>query len=126
MSRLWQNGLAITISEPKSLAPSDTAYPKAPRAAVFEVTVSNGGSNPYKPSELSVRAIVAGEHAQEVLDSAQGLNGIASANEEVLPGKQLTTTLAFAMPEQRAPVKVTVQPSTSSQVTPEAVYEGQA
>ncbi|KAA2261243.1 hypothetical protein F0L68_17405 [Solihabitans fulvus] len=125
VQRLWTNGMSITISPPKSLKPSDTAFPQAPRAALFEVTITNGTTLPYKPSQLSLRATVAGKPAQEMVDSAQGLNGVAAAGQEVPPGKASTITLAFAMPDKQVDVQVTVQPNAAAQ-EPSAVYEGQA
>lgn len=123
--RVWASGLAITVSPPKSLRPSDTAFPKASRSAVFVVTINNNTRATIRPPQLAVRATAEGKTAQEVLDSVQGLNGVAAAINELPPGKDTTVTLAFAVPEAPVRMQLTVQLNSSGQ-EPTAVFEGQA
>ena len=123
--KVWTNGLSITISQPRSLKPSETAFPQAPRTAVFVVTIMNGTKAEYRPSQLSVRALAAGKPAQEVLDSVQGLDGFAAAVRELPPGRDTTVTLAFAVPPEAVKMQLTVEPNGAGQ-EPSATFEGQA
>jgi hypothetical protein len=123
--RTWTGGLAIRIASPRSIKPSDTAYPQAARAAVFEMTIENGTNSPYKPSQLAVKAVLGTQPAQEVVDPAQGLNGFVAAAQDIPPDKSLKLTLAFAMPQQPGQLRIVVQPDVSGSTTTVA-YEGQA
>ncbi|GAA3437268.1 hypothetical protein [Kutzneria kofuensis] len=123
--RTWPNGLAITISQPRSLQPSSTAYPRAARAAVFELTVENGTATTYKPSQLAVKATLGNQPAQEVVDPAQGLGGYVAAQEDLAPGKSVRLTVAFAMPQQPADLRILVQPDVVDAV-PAAAFAGTA
>lgn len=123
--RTWPNGLAITLSQPRSLKPSSTAYPQAARAAVFELTVENGTSSTYKPSQLALRATIGGQPAQEVVDPAQGLGGYVAAQDDLVPGKSVRLTVAFALPEQPADLRILVQPDVVAAV-PAVAFAGTA
>lgn len=123
--RTWPNGLAITVSQPRSITPSSTAYPQAARAAVFEVVIENGTSSPYKPSQLALRATVAGQTTQEVVDPAQGLAGYVAAEQDVAPGRSLDLTVAFALPKQPVDLRILVQPDVIDAV-PAAAFSGTA
>jgi hypothetical protein len=125
VQKVWTNGLSITISQARSLQPSETAFPQAPRMAVFVVTIMNGTKAEYRPSQLSIRALAAGKPAQEVLDSVQGLNGIAAAVRELPPGRDTTVTLAFAVPAEAVKMLLTIEPNGADQ-EPSATFEGQA
>ena len=123
--RTWPNGLAITISQPRSLKPSGTAYPQAARAAVFELTVENGTATTYKPSQLAVKATVGGQLAQEVVDPAQGLGGYVAAQEDLAPGRTVQLTVAFAVPQQPTDLRILVQPDVVDAV-PATAFAGTA
>ncbi|MBW4720671.1 hypothetical protein [Saccharothrix obliqua] len=121
--RSWPDGLSVTVSPARSLKPSDTSTPKAPRTAVFTLTLLNATATAYRTSGLTVRAMVAGEPAAEVLDSVQGLNGLSVT--EVPPGGETTVTLAFAVPEQPVRMQLVVEPDGAGQ-DPSATFEGVA
>lgn len=123
--RTWPNGLAVTISLPRSLTPSSTAYPQAARAAVFELTVENGTSTTYKPSQLALKATIHGEATQEVVDPAQGLGGYVAAQEDLAPGKSVQLTVAFALPQAPTDLRILVQPDVVNAV-PAVAYAGTA
>lgn len=123
--RTWPNGLAVTISPPRSLKPSSTAYPQAARAAVFELTVENGTSTTYKPSQLALKATIGTSPTQEVVDPAQGLGGYVAAQEDLAPGRSVRLTVAFAMPAQAADLRILVQPDVVDAV-PAAAFAGTA
>ncbi|AHH94638.1 hypothetical protein GCM10010174_54140 [Kutzneria viridogrisea] len=121
----WNSGLVVTISAPRSIKPSGSAYPQAARAAVFELTIDNGTASPYKPSQLTVRALLGNSATQEVVDTAQGLNGFVAAAQDIPPGKSAKLTLAFAMPKQPTSLRVVVQPDVSG-AAPSASFQGTA
>ncbi|RKT52908.1 hypothetical protein [Saccharothrix australiensis] len=123
--RRWPNGLAVTVSPARSLKPSDTSFPRAPRTAVFALTVANSAKTAYRTSQLAVRATVGGEPVAEVLDSVQGLNGLAGAVTEIAPGGDTVLTLAFAVPEEPVRLHLVVEPSGAGQ-EPSATFEGLA
>ncbi|MCX2951059.1 hypothetical protein [Lentzea sp. NEAU-D7] len=123
--RVWASGLSVVVSAPRSLSPSETAIPKARRTAVFTITVYNGSKAPYLPSQLSVRATADGEPAAELVDSVQGLNGLAAAVAELPPGRDTQLQLAFAVPEAPVRMQLTIQPGGQGQDAP-TVFEGQA
>src|SRR5437899_1509005 len=74
----WDGGLSVTISAPRSLTPSDMAFPQSPRVAVFELTIDNRTTESYRPALLNVKATTGDRVLDEVVDPAQGLNGIIS------------------------------------------------
>jgi hypothetical protein len=123
--RTWPNGLAITISQPRSQQPSSTAYPQAARAAVFELTIENGTTLTYKPSQLAVKATIGGQPAQEVVDPAQGLGGYVAAQEDLAPGRTVQLTVAFAVPEQPTDLRILVRPDVVDGA-PAAAFAGTA
>ncbi len=123
--RVWASGLSVVVSAPRSLSPSETAIPRATRTAVFTLTVYNGSKTAYKPSQMSVRAIANDVLAPELVDSVQGLNGLAAAVAELPPGRDTQFLLAFAVPESAVQIKLTVQPGGQGQDAA-TVFEGQA
>ncbi|SES12584.1 hypothetical protein SAMN05216188_122129 [Lentzea xinjiangensis] len=123
--RVWASGLSVVVSAPRSLAPSETAIPPAKRSAVFTITVYNGSKASYLPSQLSVRATADGSPAAELVDSVQGLNGLAAAVAEVPPGRDTQFQLAFAVSELPVRVQLTIQPGGQGQDAA-TVFEGQA
>ena len=123
--RVWASGLSVVVSAPRSLAPSETAIPPAKRTAVFTITVYNGSKASYRLSQLSVRATADGQPAAELVDSVQGLNGLAAAVAELPPGRDTQLQLAFAVPETPTRMQLTIKPGGQGQDAP-TVFEGQA
>jgi hypothetical protein len=118
--------LMITVLAPKTFVPGENAYPRAPRAAAFEVALENEGTRSYRPTQLVVRATnPVGDDVVPVVDKAQGYAGIVSADFEVPPGKSIRLTFAFAMPAEAMDLRITVQPDIA---TPgdRAEFEGPA
>jgi hypothetical protein len=108
--RTLGNGLAITVSAPKVFTPTEAAYPRTPRAVAFELTIDNLGTDPYRPSQLSVTATSNGAAALQVIDSTQGYTGIVDAD-TLPPGEHLRVPVAFAIPKERAEVTLRIQPN---------------
>ncbi|WP_112265274.1 hypothetical protein [Lentzea terrae] len=123
--RVWASGLSVVLSAPRSLAPSETAIPPAKRTAVFTITVYNGSKASYRPSQLIVRATVGDSPVPELVDSVQGLNGLAGAVAELPPGRDTQFQVAFAVSEQPVLMQLTVQPGGQGQDVA-TVFEGQA
>ncbi|MFD7654701.1 hypothetical protein ACFV4N_12060 [Actinosynnema sp. NPDC059797] len=123
--RVWAGGMAVTVSRPTSLKPSDTSFPESPRTAVFTLTLVNDTEEVYRTGGLAVRAEVAGRPVAEVRDSVQGLNGIAAAVSEVAPGDETVLTVAFAVPENPVRLRLVVEPNGTGQ-EPSATFEGTA
>ena len=123
--RVWASGLSVVVSAPRSMAPSETAIPPAKRTAVFTITVYNGSKAFYRPSQLSVRATANGDPVPELVDSVQGLNGLAAAVAELPPGRDTQIQLAFAVSEQPVQIQLSIQPGGHGQDAA-TLFEGQA
>lgn len=106
--------LVVGVSAPKSFVPSETAYPHAPRAVAFEISIENQGTRPYRPSQLMIKAVTAdGRTAVQVVDTPQGYTGVAGTGADVPPGKSVRLTIAFAVPADQVDLRVMVQPDAS-------------
>lgn len=110
----FSEGVTVSVSSPRSFRPSDAAYPHSERAVAFEIAVRNEGHQPYRLSGLSAIATVDGIQAKQVLDAVQGFSGNADAGKDVLPGRDVRFTVAFAMPTDPAPLKLALRTSPSS------------
>lgn len=107
--------LTVTVLAPKSFVPGDSAYPRSPRAVVFEVAVENRGTRTYRPAQLVVKATgPTGQAVDPVVDKTQGYTGGANADVEVPPGKNIRLTFAFAVPADPTDLTVTVQPDIAT------------
>jgi hypothetical protein len=117
------DGLTVTISAPRSFTPTDAAIPRAPRAVAFELIIHNEGDTAYRPSNLSITATANGVVTQQVVDSTQGYTGFVGATDDVPPGESVRVIVAFAMPVERAELRLMVLPDSvdGGRVT---VYEG--
>lgn len=104
------NGLAVTLSAPKSFTPTDAASPRSPRAVAFDLLLENGSGASYHPSQLSILGLIDGRAAAQVVDSTQGYTGFVGATDEVRPGESVRVTVAFAVPMDRVRLSLTVRP----------------
>lgn len=118
------NGLSITVSRPKSFTPSETAYPKAPRAVAFEVVINNGTEWPYHLSDLSITTWVDGEQSPELIDTTQGYNGIVDISTEVPVASKARMTLAYAATRKAGAVRLKVRPNPDATATVTYVGRG--
>jgi hypothetical protein len=109
----FAGGLTISVGSPKSFRPSPSAYPQSPRGAVFDVELTNDGSTTYKLSGLTVTATSAGTPVKQVVDTTQGFTGITDAGKDVLPGRSVHLTLAFAVPEEQTQLRLQIRPSAT-------------
>ncbi len=106
------SGVTLMVSAPRSFTPTDTAYPRAERAVVFDMVIENGGNTVYRPAQLSFVAMVDGAEAEQVIDSTQGYTGVVGAIDEVLPNQELRFAVAFGVPVEPSLVQVEVRPDT--------------
>lgn len=119
------NGVTLIVSAPRSFTPTDTAYPRAARAVVFDMVIENSGNTVYRPAQLSFVATVDGVVAEQVIDSTQGYTGVVGAIDEVLPNQDLRFAVAFGVPVEPSAVRVEVRPDTvSTDAVP--IYDGTA
>ncbi|MTD57475.1 hypothetical protein [Amycolatopsis pithecellobii] len=120
----FAEGITISVSTPKSFRPSTSAYPRSDRAVAFEIAIANDGPQPYRLSGLSVSAMVGGSSAKQVVDPTQGYSGIVDAGKDVPTGRDVRVTLAFAVAQQPAELRLSLRPTATSSVV--AVYCGPA
>lgn len=116
--------LSITVSGPTSFVPTDSAYPKSPRALGFDVTVENHGATAYRPTVLVLTATADGQAARQVIDSTQGYSGMVG-DIEIAPGAKARFSVAFAVPAERVTLRVSAQPDPAARSTV-MVFEGLA
>ncbi|MEV6828891.1 hypothetical protein [Amycolatopsis sp. NPDC051102] len=109
----FPSGLTISVGAPTSFRPSPSAYPQSPRGAAFDVELTNGGSTTYKLSGLTVTATAAGTPVKQVVDTTQGFTGITDAGKDVLPGRSVHLTLAFAVPQDQTQLRLQLRPSAT-------------
>jgi hypothetical protein len=118
------HGLVIEVSEPKSITPSDTAYPAAKRAVGFEITVTNEGNEEFRTDRFQVSATTDGHTARQVVDSTQGYTGSGDLPDVLSPGRAAHVTIAFAAPSEPVAVELRVEPADVAGGT--ADFAGQA
>lgn len=118
----FPSGLSITVSRPKSFTPSKTAYPSAPRAIGFEISIKNGTDQPYTLSEISITAAVDGELSPEMIDSTQGYNGIVDLGTQVSVNHKIRLTLAYVAKPNVGSIYLRLRPHRNDATT--AVYVG--
>ncbi|MFJ7216441.1 hypothetical protein [Amycolatopsis sp. NPDC098790] len=109
----FASGLTISVGSPKSFQPSVSAYPRSPRGAAFDVELTNDGATTYKLSGLTVTATSSGSPVKQVVDTTQGFTGIADAGKDVLPGRSVHVTLAFAVQPEPAQLRLQIRPSAT-------------
>ncbi|MGX7827234.1 hypothetical protein ACTG9Q_19310 [Actinokineospora sp. 24-640] len=117
-------GLSIAVSPPTSFVPTTSATPAAARAVGFEMTVRNDGTGPYQPTLLALRASVEARETRQVVDSTQGYSGLVGA-EEIAPGQSVRFSVAFAVPERKADIRVQAKPDPAASVAV-TVFDGEA
>lgn len=116
--------LVIEVSAPKSITPSDTAYPASKRAVAFEITVTNEGADEFRTDRFQVGATTDGHTARQVVDSTQGYTGSVDMPPVLAPGKAAHVTIAFAAPTSPVAVELRIEPADVGGGT--ADFAGQA
>jgi hypothetical protein len=84
----------ITIADPQSFTTGNSAFPKQNSKAInYTISVTNHSDKPWSPVLFQIQATAGNISAEEVFDSAAGLNGVPT--QDVLPGKNLTFRIGF-------------------------------
>lgn len=92
----WTDGLQVTVSAPTPFTPSEYAAADPATAYLsFTVTIVNNTGAEYKPSLFSATAQSGNAEADQVYDSANGLDGTPST--AILNGRQSTFQLGFGV-----------------------------
>ena len=110
----FANGVTISVSTPRSFRPSETAYPRSPRAVAFEIAIKNDGPQPYRLSGLSVVATVGGTTVKQVVDSVQGFAGVVGADRDISASRNVRLTLAFAVPAETIEMQLALRPNPAN------------
>lgn len=99
-TRTYEDGLAVTVARPSAFTPSDTSagHREENRAVAWKITLKNGTPENFKTGLVSVYAKygTAGEQAEQVFDSAQGVG--SGFEGSVSPGRTATVTYVFDIP----------------------------
>ena len=111
----FASGLTVSVGSPQSFKPSSSAYPQSPRGAAFDVQLTNAGATTYKLSGLTVTATTEGAAVKQVVDTTQGFTGITDAGKDVLPGRSVHVTLAFAVLQDQTQLRLRIRPSTTEE-----------
>ena len=106
----WEDGLAVTLGKPVLL--KDFEYPdllmRDQRAYTFKVTVKNGTSERYDPSEFFATASSGEDEVDSLFDSANKLNG--SPDTVILPGQSRTWLIGFPVTKGEG-IQIEVSPT---------------
>lgn len=108
------NGVVLTMSQPTSFTPTDTAYPHAPRAVAFNMVIDNGSELAFRPAQLSFTASVDGAPTEQVIDSTQGYTGVSGTADEVAPDQSVRFAVAFSAPARQCTMRVAVRAGAES------------
>ncbi|ODU00004.1 MAG: hypothetical protein ABS81_24670 [Pseudonocardia sp. SCN 72-86] len=106
--------VAYSVSTPAAYTPSSSAASMGgdiARAIKFDVTITNNGSTPFafNPFAVGAKATAAGTSAPDITDIRKKIGVPKSST--ILPGKSLTYTVAFSVPEQKGDVQVELSPT---------------
>jgi hypothetical protein len=98
----YEDGLAITLSQPTGYAPSEWAagVDSFTSFVVLNVTITNGTSQPYEPFNMQMAATSGGAAATEVYDTAhdgQGADLGVPPSAAVLPGQAITYAVGYGV-----------------------------
>ncbi|KRB73212.1 hypothetical protein ASE01_20865 [Nocardioides sp. Root190] len=91
----WENGLSVTVSKTKPFKPSDSAMAGKGTHISFTITVVNGTGANYDPSCDSFSLQSGNEEAEQIFDSAKGLEGSPSTT--LLDGREAKYQVGFSV-----------------------------
>lgn len=100
---VWDDGVEVTISQPKTFKPSDTAAGDEDKSLKdiqkYTVTVKNGSDKAIEANRLYISGISGGKATQRVFDSSQDITSPPSAR--LQPGKSVKFDIVFAMVDHK-------------------------
>lgn len=93
----FENGISMTVSAPEPYTRDEYASGGEDAAAhlAFTVTIVNGSDANYDPSLFYATVQSGNTEAEQIFDSANGLNG--SPSTAVLPGRETTFKIGFGV-----------------------------
>lgn len=93
----WEDGLSVTVSAPAPYAPSDTSFVSGtfPAFISLTVTIVNGTTANFDPVMFSTSLQSGNAEAEQVFDTAQGLNGTPTT--AILPGRETQFVIGFGV-----------------------------
>lgn len=105
----FTDGLTVVVGEPRPFKPSRTAYPRATRAVGFDIVIRNDTERTYRLSGISISASVDGVRGTQIVDSAQGYDGIGPGAD--LPvSRKIRLKIAFSADRDPADVTLAIAP----------------
>ena len=118
-STKWEDGLSVTLSKAEPFTPSDSAAILDPSAKAFvkiNVTLVNGTAANFDPAVFHMSAQAGNKEAQQVFDSAKGIN--SSPSTMLLPTRETQFPVVFGVLDAANPDLVV-------QVTPDFQHKAQ-
>lgn len=114
----WDDGLAITISEPEEFTPSEYAAGAEAGGTplLFDVTVKNGTEEPVDALNVNLQSSSGGAVDEGIFDTEAGVDVPTVA---IQPGKSLSWKVAFAVND---PADQVIDVSSMHDFTAETVY----
>lgn len=98
----WDDGVALTISEPTAFKPSDTASFTDDKSMKdfqkYTITIKNDSDKAIEPMFV-VNGLSGGKEIDQIFDSEQNVGG--GPNAKLQPGKSVTFDVAFAMVDHK-------------------------
>lgn len=92
----WEDGLALTVSQPEPFTPGEwAAKDEAPAYVKFTITVVNGTGENFDPAMVYPTVQSANVEATTVYDSDAGLGGPPSTT--LLPGREAVFAVGFGV-----------------------------
>jgi hypothetical protein len=93
----WEDGIEVTISQPSTYRPSDSAAGTDgfKKFVLFTVTVKNGGKDRFDPGLFGINGLSGDTEASQVFDSAKDIGG--GPNASLLPGRSVKFKAAFGV-----------------------------
>lgn len=89
----WEDGLKVTVSQPKQYKPSASAENRVTaKARVFTITVNNGTEKGLIPGGIQISVTSGGSEASQVLDKGLWLE---SSKKKIEPGETFTYKMAY-------------------------------
>ncbi|MFZ1382336.1 MAG: hypothetical protein WAS54_06055 [Scrofimicrobium sp.] len=102
----WDDGLAVTISQPTEFTPSEysAGAVEGQTALSYEVTLTNGTDKDVESVMIMLTVASGGSEGSAIFDSN---NGVEIPTSTILPGKSLTWTVAYSVADP-ADVQISV------------------
>lgn len=91
----YDDGLTVTVSAPKPYKPSNSAAAGKGEAVAFDITLVNNTGATFDPSLLSASLQSGNGQAEEIFDTAKGLNG--SPMTKLLDGREAKWIIGYTV-----------------------------